>query len=42
MDARVAAAAAATAHAAAAELGPARGLVASDVVEALPDALDAV
>lgn len=42
MDARVAAAAAATAHAAAAELGPERGLVASDVVDALPDALDAV
>jgi ADP-dependent NAD(P)H-hydrate dehydratase / NAD(P)H-hydrate epimerase len=42
MDARVAAAAAATAHAAAAELGPERGLVATDVVEALPDALDAV
>jgi NAD(P)H-hydrate epimerase len=42
MDARIAAAAAATAHAAAAELGPERGLVASDVVDALPDALDAV
>jgi len=42
MDARIAAAAAATAHAAAAELGPERGLVASDVVDALPDALDAL
>ncbi len=42
MNARLAAAAAATAHAAAAELGPERGLVASDVVDALPDALDAV
>ena len=42
MDARVAAAVAATAHAAAAELGPERGLVASDVVDALPDAFDAV
>jgi ADP-dependent NAD(P)H-hydrate dehydratase / NAD(P)H-hydrate epimerase len=41
MDARLAAAAGATACAEAARLGPERGLVASDVVEALPDALDA-
>jgi ADP-dependent NAD(P)H-hydrate dehydratase / NAD(P)H-hydrate epimerase len=39
MDARLAAAAAAFAHGRAAELGPERGLVASDLVEALPDAL---
>ena len=41
LDARLAAAAAATACAEAARLGPERGLVASDVVAALPDALDA-
>ena len=35
----VAAAAGAAAHAQAALLGPERGLVASDLVEALPDAL---
>lgn len=39
MDARLAAAAAAFAHGRAAELGPERGLVASDVIDALPDAL---
>jgi ADP-dependent NAD(P)H-hydrate dehydratase / NAD(P)H-hydrate epimerase len=39
MDARLAAAAAAFAHGRAAELGPERGLVASDVTEALPDVL---
>ena len=37
----MAAAAAAVACAEAARLGPERGLVASDVVNALPDALDA-
>jgi ADP-dependent NAD(P)H-hydrate dehydratase / NAD(P)H-hydrate epimerase len=41
MDARLAAAAGATACAEAALLGPERGLVASDVVAALPDVLDA-
>ena len=41
MDARLAAAAGATACAEAARLGPERGLVASDVVTALPDVLDA-
>ena len=41
LDARHAAAAAAVACAEAARLGPERGLVASDVVNALPDALDA-
>jgi ADP-dependent NAD(P)H-hydrate dehydratase / NAD(P)H-hydrate epimerase len=41
MDARLAAAAGATACAEAARLGPEHGLVASDVIEALPDALDA-
>ena len=41
MDARLAAAAGATACAEAARLGPERGLVASDVVAALPDVLDA-
>jgi ADP-dependent NAD(P)H-hydrate dehydratase / NAD(P)H-hydrate epimerase len=40
MDARLAAAAGATACAEAARLGPERGLVASDVIAALPDALD--
>jgi NAD(P)H-hydrate epimerase len=40
MDARLAAAAGATACAEAALLGPERGLVASDVVAALPDVLD--
>ncbi len=41
MDARLAAAAGATAHGAAARLGPAqRGLVAGDVVEALPKAFE--
>ena len=39
MDARLAAAAAAYAHGRAAELGPERGLIASDLVEALPDVL---
>jgi len=39
MDARLAAAAAAFVHGRAAELGPERGLVASDVIDALPDAL---
>jgi NAD(P)H-hydrate epimerase len=39
VDARLAAAAAAFAHGRAAELGPERGLVASDLVAALPDAL---
>jgi NAD(P)H-hydrate repair Nnr-like enzyme with NAD(P)H-hydrate dehydratase domain len=39
MDARLAAAAGATACAEAARLGPERGLVASDVIAALPDAL---
>jgi NAD(P)H-hydrate epimerase len=39
MDARLAAAAAAFAHGRAAELGPERGLVASDLIEALPDVL---
>jgi NAD(P)H-hydrate epimerase len=42
MDARLAAAAGATACAEAAWLGPERGLVASDVVAALPDVLDAL
>ena len=41
LGAREAAAAAAVACAEAARLGPERGLVASDVVDALPDALDA-
>ena len=40
MDARLAAAAGATACAEAARLGSERGLVASDVVAALPDALE--
>jgi ADP-dependent NAD(P)H-hydrate dehydratase / NAD(P)H-hydrate epimerase len=39
MDARLAAAAAAFVHGRAAELGPERGLVAADVIDALPDAL---
>jgi ADP-dependent NAD(P)H-hydrate dehydratase / NAD(P)H-hydrate epimerase len=39
MDARLAAAAATFAHGRAAELGPERGLVASDLIEALPDVL---
>jgi hydroxyethylthiazole kinase-like uncharacterized protein yjeF len=39
MDARLAAAAATYAHGRAAELGPERGLVASDLIDALPDAL---
>jgi ADP-dependent NAD(P)H-hydrate dehydratase / NAD(P)H-hydrate epimerase len=39
VDARLAAAAAAYAHGRAAELGPERGLIASDLVEALPDVL---
>ena len=39
IDARLAAAAAAYAHGRAAELGPERGLIASDLVEALPDVL---
>ncbi len=39
MDARLAAAAAAFAHGRAAELGPERGLVASDLIESLPDVL---
>jgi NAD(P)H-hydrate epimerase len=39
MDARLAAAAAAYAHGRAVELGPERGLIASDLVEALPDVL---
>jgi ADP-dependent NAD(P)H-hydrate dehydratase / NAD(P)H-hydrate epimerase len=39
MDARLAAAAAAFAHGRAAELGPERGLVASDLIDALPDVL---
>ena len=39
VDARLAAAAAAFAHGRAAELGPERGLVASDLIEALPDVL---
>jgi ADP-dependent NAD(P)H-hydrate dehydratase / NAD(P)H-hydrate epimerase len=39
MDARLATAAAAYAHGRAAELGPERGLIASDLVEALPDVL---
>jgi hydroxyethylthiazole kinase-like uncharacterized protein yjeF len=39
MEARLAAAAAAFAHGRAAELGPERGLVASDLIEALPDVL---
>ncbi|HEU0303332.1 MAG TPA: NAD(P)H-hydrate dehydratase [Gaiellaceae bacterium] len=42
MDARLAAAAGATACAEAARLGPERGLVASDVIDALPDALETV
>src|SRR5262249_45597106 len=41
VEARFAAAAAATACGAAAWLGPARGLVASDVVSALPEVFDA-
>ena len=41
MEARLAAAAGAMACAEAARLGPERGLVASDVIDALPDALDA-
>jgi ADP-dependent NAD(P)H-hydrate dehydratase / NAD(P)H-hydrate epimerase len=39
MDSRLAAAAAAFAHGRAAELGPERGLVASDLIDALPDVL---
>jgi ADP-dependent NAD(P)H-hydrate dehydratase / NAD(P)H-hydrate epimerase len=39
MEPRLAAAAAAFAHGRAAELGPERGLVASDLIEALPDVL---
>jgi NAD(P)H-hydrate epimerase len=39
VDARLAAAAAAFAHGRAAELGPERGLVASDLIETLPDVL---
>jgi ADP-dependent NAD(P)H-hydrate dehydratase / NAD(P)H-hydrate epimerase len=39
IEARLAAAAAAYAHGRAAELGPERGLIASDLVEALPDVL---
>jgi len=39
MDARLAAAAAAYAHGRSAELGPERGLIASDLIEALPDVL---
>jgi NAD(P)H-hydrate epimerase len=39
MDARLGAAAAAFAHGRAAELGPERGLVASDLIDALPDVL---
>ena len=39
MEPRLAAAAAAFAHGRAAELGPERGLIASDLVEALPDVL---
>jgi ADP-dependent NAD(P)H-hydrate dehydratase / NAD(P)H-hydrate epimerase len=39
VDARLAAAAAAFAHGRAAELGPERGLIASDLIEALPDVL---
>ena len=39
IDARLATAAAAYAHGRAAELGPERGLIASDLVEALPDVL---
>jgi NAD(P)H-hydrate epimerase len=39
MDGRLAAAAGAFAHGRAAELGPERGLVASDLIEALPDVL---
>jgi ADP-dependent NAD(P)H-hydrate dehydratase / NAD(P)H-hydrate epimerase len=39
VDPRLAAAAAAYAHGRAAELGPERGLIASDLVEALPDVL---
>jgi NAD(P)H-hydrate epimerase len=39
VEARLAAAAAAHAHGRAAELGPERGLIASDLVEALPDVL---
>lgn len=39
IDARLAAAAAAFAHGRAAELGPERGLIASDLVDALPDVL---
>jgi ADP-dependent NAD(P)H-hydrate dehydratase / NAD(P)H-hydrate epimerase len=39
MGARLAAAAAAYAHGRAAELGPERGLIASDLIEALPDVL---
>ena len=42
LEARLAAAAAASACEAAAWLGPARGLVAGDVIAALPEALDAV
>ena len=41
LEARLAAAAAATACSVAASLGPARGLVASDVIEKLPEALSA-
>jgi hydroxyethylthiazole kinase-like uncharacterized protein yjeF len=39
MEARLAAAAAAYAHGRSAELGPERGLIASDLIEALPDVL---
>ena len=42
LEARLAAAAAATACEAAASLGPPRGLVASDVIAALPEALDEI
>jgi NAD(P)H-hydrate repair Nnr-like enzyme with NAD(P)H-hydrate dehydratase domain len=40
MDAREAAAAAAVAHRRAAARGPKRGLIASDVIEALPACID--
>jgi NAD(P)H-hydrate repair Nnr-like enzyme with NAD(P)H-hydrate dehydratase domain len=40
MDAREAAAAAAVAHRLAASHGPRRGLVASDVIDALPGCID--
>ena len=42
LEARLAAAAAATACETAASLGPPRGLVASDVIAALPEALDEI